>query len=113
MACGVIFNDFVEAVDRIEGCVRFSYLPPDSAVPATYRCLPDKLVPAFTSTRFGDPAYAQLSPLCPPAFQHAAEDGDEIGVGHMAGALVRKQLLEETIAELLPLGLECEVTFVT
>ncbi len=39
-----IFADHVEATRRQTGCVRFSYVPPGSAVPRRFRCQPDLAV---------------------------------------------------------------------
>jgi hypothetical protein len=40
-ATDCIFAGFVQALRRQTGCVRFSYVPPGSAVPRRYRCQPD------------------------------------------------------------------------
>ncbi|NIM95764.1 MAG: hypothetical protein GTO18_18850 [Anaerolineales bacterium] len=45
-ASDVIFDGDVEAVRRQQGCVRFSYVPPDSKTPRRYRCQPDLAVEA-------------------------------------------------------------------
>ena len=42
LASDVLFTDYVETVQRQEGCVRFSYVPDkDSTTPRRYRCQPD------------------------------------------------------------------------
>src|SRR5690606_30511480 len=76
----------VVASRRQSGCVRFSYVPPDSLVPRRYRCLPTPGTPSseaprpqFASTRFSHPAYAQLADHSSPVFLFAADDGGEIG----------------------------------
>jgi hypothetical protein len=112
-AIGVIFTQPVEVRDQYVGCVRFSYLPPGSVTPARYRCLPALASPTFTSIHFGDPSYAQLGINCPGVFRHGGEDGDEIGVGHLLRPLVRRRVLDDTIAEFVPLELECEVSYAT
>ena len=54
----------VVADRRQEGCVRFSYVPVGSRVPRRYQCQPAhdadalRVMPVFTSTRYGDPDYA-------------------------------------------------------
>jgi hypothetical protein len=40
-ATDCIFASFVQALRRQTGCVRFSHVPPGSAVPRRYRCQPD------------------------------------------------------------------------
>jgi hypothetical protein len=97
-ARGVIFTEPVEVRDQYTGCVRFSYLAPGSVTPARYRCLPSP-PPIFTSTHFGDPSYAQLGINCPRAFRYGNDDGNEVGVGHVLRPLVRRELLDDTIAE--------------
>src|SRR5262249_45856365 len=51
----------VSADQLQQGCVRFSYVPQGSRVPRPYRCYSGPLSPAFTSLRFGDPGYCQLT----------------------------------------------------
>ena len=59
-----------------EGCVRFCWLPADSVVPRRHRCLPDdanpRVVPQFTSTRYGDAAYMQLRRSTPAVIRSGA-----------------------------------------
>lgn len=40
-ADGCIFNEPLEVLRRQSGCVRFCFLPPESAAPRRYRCQPD------------------------------------------------------------------------
>jgi hypothetical protein len=112
-ACGIIFTQPVEVRDQYTGCVRFSYLPPGSVTPSRYRCVPSSAHPTFTSIHFGNPAYAQLGINCPGAFRYGNEDGDEVGVGHVLRPLVRRELLDDTVAEFLPVELVCEVSYAT
>ena len=73
---------------RQEGSVRFSYLPITSRVPRRYRCVPASdpasidRGPSFTSLRYGDPGYCQLSSSCPAEIIEGADDGSEMGVFH-------------------------------
>ncbi len=65
-ASDCIFAGAVEAARRQAGCVRFSYVPPGSAVPRRFRCQPD----LETATRIDALRQAAL-PGLPPA---GAED---------------------------------------
>lgn len=96
-ASNCIFTGIVN-VERVQsGCMRYSYLTPDTvSVPRRFRCQPDlatasltsanaihavesRLTPSFTNTQYGDPAYAQLSATCAPEIRAGADDGSEMG----------------------------------
>lgn len=107
----IFLGDSVHAERRQEGCVRFSWLPPDSRVPRRYRCLPDEktgsgLRPAFTSLQFGHPAYAQLGRSCPIEIRTGADDGAELGAFHDLYQPQREAHLRARLSESLRLGLE-------
>jgi hypothetical protein len=110
----VLFNDVVLVLRRQNGCIRFSYIPPDSATPRRYRCQPAgnatpaqlaRLVPSFTSLRFGDPGYAQLSRSGPEEIATGGSDGSEIGAFFSLKNPIRKQNLIMRLGEYLPFGL--------
>ena len=110
----VLFNDVVLALRKQNGCVRFSYIPPGSETPRRYRCLPPDgatpddlahLIPSFTSVRFGDPGYAQLSRSGPDEIATGGSDGSEIGAFFILKNPVRRQNLIMRLAEYLPFGL--------
>jgi hypothetical protein len=86
-ASDCIFAGIVEAVRRQTGCVRFSYVPPGSAVPRRYRCQPD----LETSTRIDALRQAAL-PGLPPA---ADEDAIRIEVA----ALIRPLFVSRTYGD--------------
>ena len=71
-----------------QGCVRFSYLPLTSRAPRRYRCRPEhedetvRVRPQFSSLRYGDPGYYQLSPLCAAQIRQGADDEAEMGAFH-------------------------------
>jgi hypothetical protein len=125
-----IFTAPVLAERRQMGCVRFSFVPEGSHTPRRHRCQPDlalvglvdpagqerirkRLTPQFTSTAFGDPGYAQLSPACAEEIRTGAEDGSEMGAYfHLKGPL-REANLQVTLDEYLRFGLEAGAFFVT
>jgi Phage tail protein (Tail_P2_I) len=102
----------VTAERRQEGCVRFSYLPFESESPRRYRCQPDdvtqaaRLRPRFESTRFGDPAYAQLATACASEIVSGADDEGEMGAWHFVQAPLRLRGLRLALDEYLRFGLE-------
>jgi hypothetical protein len=118
----VLFDDPVIVQRKQRGCVRFSYIAPGSDTPRTYRCLPPdgvspadmlRLVPAFTSKRFGDPGYAQLSRSCPRESTTGASDGSEIGAFYSLKNSLREQNLILRLDEYLPFGLAAALIDVT
>jgi len=140
-ASEAIFSHRVYATLRQSGCVRFSYVPPDSRTPRRFRCQPElaiasaleqaggtlapaaaeaiarqiqaRLRPAFTSTRYGDPAYGQLGPACPEEIRAGAEDGAEMGVFAFLKQPQRLANLRVSLEEYLRFGLEAGIFFVT
>jgi hypothetical protein len=123
-----LFNDRVSVERRQQGCVRFSYLPIDSVTPRRYRCQPDlavaelspqqrkkalvRVTPAYTSTTFGTPAYAQLRLSTVPEIRRGAEDGGEMGVWNLLQQSQREVNLGLALDEYLRFGLEARVRFV-
>lgn len=69
--------------------------------------------PLFTSTRYGDPGYAQLRMDCTRAILSGAADGSEMGVFHRLYQVQRQDNLRQTLAEYLPFGLETGITYST
>src|SRR5262249_51966444 len=71
-----------------DGCVRFSYVPPGSRTPRRFKCQPAQDVdaarvrPQFTSLRYGDPGYGQLSLRCAVEIRTGADDEAEMGAFH-------------------------------
>ncbi|HET8680658.1 MAG TPA: hypothetical protein VFM54_02110, partial [Micromonosporaceae bacterium] len=98
----------VWAQRRQVGCVRFSFLPPQSRTPPRYRCQPTEPAnrPRFTSLRFGDPGYAQLRPTTPDAIRRGADDEGEMGVTHYLHEPQREANLRIRLDEYLRFGLE-------
>jgi hypothetical protein len=71
------------------------------------------LAPAFTSTRYGDAGYAQLSANGPKQITAGAEDGAEMGVFSQLKQSQRAQNLVTRLGEYLPLGLVGTPVYVT
>jgi hypothetical protein len=118
-------------VDRAqEGCVRYSYLPRSSVAPQQYRCQPalalkdvlnwyqqlaiaTRVSPTFTSTRFGQPGYGQLTPGCAPEIRGGASDQGEMGALQFLQQTQRESNLRASLDEYLRFGLEAGLFFVT
>jgi hypothetical protein len=128
-ASNVIF-DSPAIVERTQvGCVRFSFIASGSQVPKRYMCQPDlalakvpdadaplvlaQMKPAYTSRRYGDPAYAQLAALCPIEIQTGADDGAEMGAYQLLQQPQRLSNLSAALAEYLRFGLEAGTFLVT
>ena len=105
-------------------------MPEGSSTPARYRCQPDlalvgvtdadatrriraELVPAFTSSQYGDPDYGQLSQLAAPELRTGAEDGSEIGAFSSLKQPQREANLRLALDEYLRSGLDAGIFFVT
>jgi hypothetical protein len=71
------------------------------------------LVPAFTSTKYGQPAYAQLHLAAPVAIRSGAEDGSEMGGFCHLKQPQREVNLRLRLEEYLPFGLEPGILYVT
>jgi hypothetical protein len=130
LASEVIFTRPVAATRQQAGCVRFSYVPENSITPRRYRCQPDlalegitcpeiqnrikaRLVPAFTASRYGHPAYAQLGLNCPLEISTGAADGSEMGALCQLQQPQRERNLRLRLEEYLPFGLEPGFIYVT
>jgi len=139
LASEVIFNHPVSAQRRQSGCIRFSYIPDEgSLTPRRYHCQPDLALanlarekgiesldegekalvlsvvrPAFTSTRYGDPGYAQLSPYCAPEIRTGGTDGSEMGAFSYLMQPQRESNLRAALNEYLRAGLEAGIFYVT
>jgi len=104
---------------RQQGCVRFCYLPLASRVPRRYRCQPTAdatavtLRPNFTSVRYGEPGYCQLSRNCPVEIRQGADDGSEIGVFRELFQAQRESNLRIRLAEYSRFDLDVGFVFVT
>lgn len=117
-ACDVIFTRRVIAPNPPlpDRQVQFSYVPAESITPAgeSYRPVSKTLLPpVFTSTQFGDPAYARLSDDCPLDIRGGASDGSEMGVFHELHSLEAEANIPALLEEYLPFGLQASIQYMT
>jgi hypothetical protein len=140
-ASNSIFTGKVDVKQRQVGCMRFCVLPYTSRTPRRFRCQPDlalaeraaqlgrssaenltksekdavlaRLQPVFTSLRYGDPAYAQLSPACAEEIRTGADDGSEMGVFSSLQQPQREANLYAALEEYLRFGLEAGIFYVS
>jgi hypothetical protein len=138
LASEVIFTHSVRTERRQTGCVRFCSIAEGSRTPRRFRCQPDLAVakrkteldvnalpleevqqvlrqmrPRFTSRRFGEAAFAQLSSSCAEEIRTGAEDGSEMGAFQMLQQPQRLANLKIALDEYLRFGLEAGIFFVT
>jgi hypothetical protein len=69
--------------------------------------------PVFTSLRFGDSAYAQLSDLTPVEIREGADDEAEMGAFHDLYQPQRETNLRTRLDEYLRFGLEAGILHAT
>jgi hypothetical protein len=116
-----LFLDPVTALRRQEGCVRFCHVPPGSRTPRRYHSQPPgetpeaaaRLRPRFTSLRYGDPGYCQLTTDTPPEIRRGAEDESEMGAFAGLRQPQREDGLRIRLEEYLRVGLEAGIFFAT
>lgn len=88
-------------------------VPRASLSPAEARRVRLRVVPAFTSTRYGHPALGQLGAACPSEIRTGAEDGSEMGAFSFLKNPQREANLRASLDEYLRLGLEAGLLFAT
>lgn len=109
---------FAVDVERTqEGCVRYSFVPPGARVPRRFECLPTdaadaaRVTPQFTSLRFGDPGYAQLSLRTPLGIRAGADDEAEMGAFHDLYQPQREANVRVRLDEYLRFSLEAGIFY--
>ncbi|MGH3796765.1 MAG: hypothetical protein ACRDSP_17960 [Pseudonocardiaceae bacterium] len=122
-AVGLVENCILDGEVRIarrqSGCLRFCWLPACSRTPPQFHCEPEhsgeplRVVPRFTSTRYGTPGYAQLAPSCPEEIRRGAEDRSEMGVFHDLFQPQREDNLRLRLDEYTPAGCDAGIVIVT
>ncbi len=136
-----IFTDEVAAKQKNIGCIRFCYLPAGSRTPRRFCCLPDlameeearrqkllsskdlskracqsveaKTRPTFTSLRYGDPGYCQLSLNTAQKVRRGAENGSEMGAFNSLQHHQRRANLRTALEEYMRFGMEAGLFFQT
>jgi hypothetical protein len=134
LATDTIFTATVEVQKTQHGCVRFSFVPEGSLVSQPYRCQPAlalqvaagagaspaaltavaaRVVPEFTSQRYGDPGYAQLRAAAAPEIRRGASNEAAMGAFNFVMEPQREDNLRTSLAEYLRFGLEAGIFYVT
>jgi len=123
-----ILHELALVDDLQDGCLRFSAWASGSRVPRPYECVQVRqLAPLFTTTSFGQPAYAQLLAGCdaqiiPPAtpsttppnvISAGAEDGSEMGAYARDKNPIRARALLLKLQEFMPANLTPIIVDVT
>jgi hypothetical protein len=133
LASDSIFDGLVAVERQQTGCIRFSYVPPNSITPRRYRCQPDlatnlalktagplpppaaaalraeialRVQPEYTTELFGQPAWLQLARSAPVELATGSEDGADMGVWCHLKQPQRAKNLKLRLEEYLPFGLE-------
>jgi hypothetical protein len=109
----------IRAERKQAGCVRFSYLPLAAVVPRQYQCQPEnageatRVRPQFTSLRYGDPGYGQLTQRAANEIRRGADDEGEMGAFHKLYQPQRETNVRVRLEEYLRFGLEAGIFYVT
>ncbi len=107
----------IRAARLQQGCVRFSFVPSGSRVPRMFRCQPaipadvKRVRPVFTSLRYGDAGYCQLSNACAVEITNGADDQSEMGAFHNLYQPRREANLRAALDEYLRFGLEAGIFY--
>jgi hypothetical protein len=105
-ASETLITEHVEVVDTQTGCFRFSAAQAGSRLPHPFRSVSlTSTSHLFTSRRFGDPGYAQLSEVAPAEIVRGAENGSEIGAWSSLLGPIKEDSLMAKVEEYLPFGL--------
>jgi hypothetical protein len=133
-----IFLGCLNVARRQLGCMRFCYVPAGCRTPRRYHCQPDlveqavknkikdlvgsertircerlRVRPQFTSSRYGNPGYAQLSLTCAAEIRRGAEDESEMGAFHDLFQPQREANLRARLEEFTPAEMEVGIVFAT
>jgi hypothetical protein len=105
----IIWATSAVADRKQQGCVRFTYLPPEAVVPRQFECIQQATgvsQPLFYSLRYGDPGYCKLWPSTDDSIREGAENGGEMGAFNVVLAAQREADLRARLQEYLPAGLQ-------
>lgn len=112
---GGIFTQRFEVLDNQHGCIKWSWFSGDGdRLPPNHFCLhaPDARL-AFTSERFNDPGYAQLSHGSDARIRTRGPGDDEMGAYGFALEAHKWTNLQVRWREFMPLGVRPVVVLVT
>jgi hypothetical protein len=122
-ASEAILDDLVFVANAQDGCVRFSATADGSVLPRRYECVTVAPgAPLFTSRRFGQPAYGQLSaaadsmivsPAPEATILQGAENGSEMGAFARDLNPIKERSLRAKYQEYMPIGLTPVLIYVT
>ncbi len=132
-----IFTSCVNVARRQLGCMRYCYVPAGCRTPKRYHCQPDgviaavkakhlgsikqeteigneklRVMPQFTSDRYGNPAYGQLATTCADEIKRGADDESEMGAYHDLFQPQREANLKQRLEEYTPAGMDVGIFFV-
>ncbi len=106
-ASEALFTGIVNVTDTQNGCFRFSAAQAISRLPNPFESFlfKEDADHWFTSQRFGDPGYAQLSDTVPNNIMRGAENGSEMGAFSNLLNPIKFDGLKTKIDEYMPFGL--------
>jgi hypothetical protein len=103
-ASEVIFDGLVTVEDRFRGCVRYSRVPVNAALPSVHRVAFETPVRVVSGNR-RDPAWWRLRADCDAAISRGAESGSEMGAFSLTQLAERMAGFERRLVEFTPAGL--------
>ncbi|HMP40116.1 MAG TPA: hypothetical protein PKA05_07025 [Roseiflexaceae bacterium] len=140
-ASNSVFSEPLQIERRQIGCLRFCFIAEGSRTGRRYRCQPElalthraaalgldpvatlppaerhaiiqRVQPSFTTRRYGQPAYGQLSHVCPPEITAGAEDGAEMGFMFSVKQTLREANLRMVLEEYLRAGMDAGMFYIT
>jgi hypothetical protein len=95
---------------REAGCVRFSYLAPQSRMPNGFACVSGP-APVFMSRHFAAPGYARLARECAASIAAGAENQGEMGAFFSARNGQKAVNLQVRLAQFVPPGVQAEIRY--
>jgi hypothetical protein len=106
-ASEALFSGLVNVTDTQNGCFRFSAAKAISRLPHPFESFlfKEDTNHWYTSRRFGDPGYAQLSDTVPTNIMRGAENGSEMGAFSNRLNPIKFDGLKAKIDEYMPFGL--------
>ncbi|MEE9465456.1 MAG: hypothetical protein V3W14_07810, partial [Candidatus Neomarinimicrobiota bacterium] len=138
LASDTIFDGKVTVKKSQAGFARFCYLPHGSRTPKRFRCQPElailpprdvdisgelsestkkkiiqRIKSRFTSRKYGEPGYGQLTAGCAPEIRTGGENGSEMGAFNFLLPARREANLRIGLDDYLPFGLEAGIFYVT